>query len=280
MKVKFLFTALAVLLSFSCFSQSKDKYVYVSSTLNLYPELESYSYFSEVEARQDNLLLNFLTRNSGTFILEELPDRIIDVENINKFPTQIFNIGASFRTEKRNSTFQEFSLNRLSGSKSSYVNNYTFQDSVGRTALFQIGYEQRSFIASIRYEYGKMFGSPKSRVRFGLSGVLEPSFYSYKRTSLSTREFSMKGSILSLHLALAPIVSFKLSRKVYLDLKIIPRFLVADFGNIQVNNPTLTLSQRGGEREYSLPELDIATTIQVRYMLKEPKKKTRRRSKD
>ena len=77
MKVKLLFTALAVLLSFSCFSQSKDKYVYVSSTLNLYPELESYSYFSEIEARQDNLLLNFLTRNSGTFILEELPDRII-----------------------------------------------------------------------------------------------------------------------------------------------------------------------------------------------------------
>jgi len=116
-----------------------------------------------------------LTANSGTFITED------------EFPTQILNVGASFQIRNRNSTFQEISLSRLSIFKSSHLNIYPIPDSTGNSRNWVVGYDQKSFIMSLRYEYGKMFGSTRKPFRFGVSGIIESTIYSYQREEQSTR---------------------------------------------------------------------------------------------
>jgi len=280
MKTKFALLLFGLLMSFQVHSQKKkDRFIFTASSINYFPELASYSFFNEIERDQDLLTLDFLTSNSGTFVLEELGSAIIDVENINKFPSQIFNIGLSFQIRNTNSVYHEFSLSRFSHFKSTYTNNYSYVDITGRDRRIRIGYDQKSFILSLRYEFGKMFGKVKSKVRFGISGLIEPSIYRYKRNPISIQEFPITASIYSFRVGMVPSLSFKLSKKVFLDLKIIPSFLIADFGKVRVNNPVLPPPDRNGKRAYDLPKLDLATTIQVRYLLKEPKKKRRRSKK-
>lgn len=277
MKVKITLLLFALILSFNGYSQSsKDKFIYTSSSLNYFPQFESYSFFRTLEFSQNDLILNYLTSNSGTFTIEDVSPRDVENEYENKFPTQILNIGASFQIRNANSTFQEVSISRLSSFKSSNINNYAFFDTLGTERKFSIGYRQKSFIMSLRYEYGKMFGNARNLVRFGVSGIIEPTLYTYKREEIAIQDFSINATILSLTVAIAPTLSFKLSKKVYLDLKVIPRFLFADFGKARIKDPSLTLEGQVGTREYNLPEIDIASTIQIRYLLKEPKKRRRR----
>jgi len=272
MRTNLILILFTLTLSINTFAQG-EKYIYTASSLNYYPQFESYSFFKTLQLDQDNLYLNFLTSNSGTFVVEEILPRDVENELRSKFPTQILNVGASFQSRNRNGTFQEISLSRLSSFKSSYINGYKLVDSLGNKKEYFIGYNQKSFIMSLRYEYGKMFGNKRNPVRFGVSGIIEPTYYSYKREEQSTRDFSIDATILSLTVAVAPTLSFKLSKKVELDFKLIPRFLLADFGSARRQDPTLTLEQQKGSREYNLPEIDLASTIQLRYMLKEPRKK-------
>lgn len=280
MKTKFALILFGLIWSFQGHSQKKnDRFIFTASSINYFPELPSYSFFSEIERDQDLLTLNFLTASSGTFVIEDVASTIIDIENINKFPTQIFNIGLSFQIRNANSVFHEFSISRFSQLKSSYVNIFSFVENSGNDRTIRIGYDQKSFILSLRYEFGKMFGKVKSKVRFGISGLVEPSFYSYKRNVQSMQEFPINANIYSFRVGMIPSLSFKLSKKVFLDLKLIPSFLIAEFGEVRVNNPSLSLSDRNGERAFKLPELEFSSTIQIRYLLKEPKKKRRRSKK-
>ncbi|MEM9919791.1 MAG: hypothetical protein AAF990_16975 [Bacteroidota bacterium] len=258
----------------------KEKSIFTSSSLSYYPEIESYSFFRTIETSQDELILNFLTSNSGTFILED-NIRVLENENINRFPSQLINIGASFQIVNANSTFHELSLTRTSHTKSSYVNTYAFVNLDGDITATFIGYEQKSTLLAFRYEFGKYFGNAKtSRVRFGLSGSIEPTFYTYKRTALSLQSFPIKARIFAIEMALIPILSTKLSKRIWLDFKLIPNVLIADFGEVRVQNPVLTTRQSLAERDYNLPEVSLAGSIQFRYMLKEPQQKRRRRSRN
>lgn len=276
MKIQIFLVFFLLVLSYEGYTQKKpEKFIFASSSLNYYPELESYSFFETVERNRNQLILSYLTSNSGTFVVDTTT-LVFDRETANKFPTQIFNLGASVQIRKENSSFHEISISRFSSFKSSFTEFYTFFDTMGDSRSFPVGYKQKSFIMSLRYEYGKMFGDTKSNLRFGLSGVLEPSIYFYKKEVLDPQNFPIKATIFTLNVAIAPTLSYQLSKKVFLDFKIVPRFLLADFGNVEMNNPTFTLDQRKGEREYNLPEIDIAGTIQFRYLLKEPKKRRRR----
>ena len=278
MKRIIIILCLGILLFQNGYAQKKSKpFIYTSSSLNYYPELKSYSFFNTIELSQNNFILNFLTANSGTFVIDNSTQQV-EQETINKFPSQLFNIGASIQISKNNSTFHEISLSRFSSFKSSYDNNYLLTDTLGNNRLISVGYQQKSFIMSLRYEYGKMFGDYRNRFRFGLSGFFEPSLYTYNRKVTSSQEYPIKATIFSLSVALVPIATFKLSKKVYLDLKIIPRFLLLDSGKATIGNPILSPNDQKGEREYDFPEIDIAGTIQIRYLLKEPKKRRRSRN--
>lgn len=276
MKNKITLILLCLVMGFNSYSQSsKDKYIFASSSINYYPKFEPYNFSKTYEVEQLSLDLTFLTQDSGIFFVDSL-ERTVDLTTTSQFPTQIFNIGASFQIRKMNSTFQEIAVSRFSRFNSSYLDAYKLQDTTGRMRDFVVGYEQKSFILSLRYEYGKMFGNRKSRVRFGLSGVVEPTIYSYKRDYFSTQDYPIRTNIFSLHVSLSPILAFKLSKKIFLDFKLIPRFLIADFGEVRKKDPALSPEEQAGIREYNLPELDLAGTIQVRYVLKEPKRRRRR----
>jgi len=93
----------------------------------------------------------------------------------------------------------------------------------------------------------------------------------------AVQDFPISATIFTLGVGMAPSLSLKVSDKVFLDLKIIPSFLLADFEKVTINNPTLLKEDQNGKREYDLPEIDLAGTIQVRYLLKAPKKRRRSR---
>jgi len=273
MKIKLIIICLGIFLFQNGYAQKKvDKHIYTSSSLNFYPELKSYSFFNTLEKSQANFRLRYVTQNSGTFTIDTSTLILVE-ENINRFPSQIFNIGASVRFSRDYSTFHEISLSRLSRSKSSVTDVYTFPDSLGNNQFYSIGHHQKSFILTLRYEYGKMFGYKKNGFRFGLSGFLEPSFYAYSREVLTSQEFPIKATILSFSVGVIPMASIKLSKKVFLDLKVIPRVLVGEISTVALKNPILSPDNQSGSREYNFPEIDIAGSIQIRYLLKETKKR-------
>jgi len=263
MKIKLIIIFLGIMIFQNGYAQKKiDKHVYTSSSLNYYPELKTYSFFN--------------TQKPRIFTIDNIPFQTVEDENANKFPSQIFSIGASIQFSKDYSTFHEISLSRLSRSKSSYLNNYLIIDSSGNDQFYSIGYHQKSFILTLRYEYGKMFGYKKNRFRFGLSGLFEPSFYTYNRQVASIQNYPIKASIFSFSVGVIPMASIKLSKKVFLDLKVIPRVLLGEVSKVTVNNPILAPDKRNAERKYNFPEIDIAGSIQIRYLLKETKKRRKK----
>ncbi len=274
MKIKIILLCLGIILFQNGYAQKKtEKSIYTSSSINYYPELKSYSFLNIIKGNQDKLVLNYLTGNSGTFVIDSISSPDVLNETINKFPTQIFNLGTSIQISKDHSTFHEISLSRFSRSKSSYKNTYLLKDTLGDDQFLSIGYEQKSFIMTLRYEYGKMFGYKKNRFRFGLSGFFEPTFYTYKREVISVQDYPIKATIFSFSVGIVPMAAIKLSKRVFLDLKVIPRILLGEYSNVTVNNPLLLPDDQKGGRELSFPEIDIAGAIQIRYLLKETNKK-------
>lgn len=274
MKIKIIMLCLGIILFQNGYAQKKtEKSIYTSSSINYYPELKSYSFLKIIEGNQDKLVLKYLTGNSGTFVIDSISSPGVLNETINKFPTQIFNLGTSIQISKVHSTFHEISLSRFSRSKSSYENTYLLKDAMGNNRLHSIGYRQKSFILSLRYEYGRMFGYKKNNFRFGLSGFFEPTLYTYKREITSVQDYPIKATIFSFNVGIVPMASIKLSKRVFLDLKVIPRILLGEYSNVTVNNPILSPDDQKGGRELDFPEIDIAGAIQIRYLLKETKKK-------
>lgn len=270
----------SLLLPATIFAQKSKKKPYstihVSTTLNFYPNLEPYTFFNTFSSTDDDLILNFLTSNSGTFVIEEEQTLIIDRTRVNVFPTQLFSVGASVQISNDNSFFHEISLTRLSLVKSEFLTNFTFDDAMSNPVTVSNGYKQNASAFGFRYEYGKFFGDPKyASVRFGISGAIEPSVYFYRRTPFSSREFPIKASIYRAYISLIPMLSFKMSDKISVDLKIIPNMLVADHENVKDENPVLLERNQIGTRTYNLPEIDMAFSLLVKYIIKEPKRRQR-----
>ena len=275
-KTLILLTAL-FLLPLSTFSQTKKKKgttINISTSVNYYPSIEPYTFFSSFNTSDSNIDLTFLTSNSGTFVIEEGESKTIDRANNNDFPSQLLGVGASVQIKKGDALFHEISLTKLSFTKSSRIVVYSFADSLGKITSFPRGYKQRAGAFGFRYELGKYFGKRrKAKFRFGLSGGIEPSFYFYKRTPAFTGEYPVRAKIFTIDIAVIPMASFKLAKKITMDFKIIPNMLLGDFGSIKENNPRVPIAQQGGEREYNLPEINVAFSLLLRYTIKEPKKR-------
>ena len=257
--------------------KSKERFVYASTSLNFTPPVESYSFFSSFTSNQDLFLLKYLTPTSGTFVIDEDNLTTVDRELITTFPSQLVNMGASIQIVTSDALFHELSLTKLSLAKSSYINKYTFQDSTGDDRVIQLGYEQNTAVIGIRYELGKYLGKrKKANVKFGISGAIAPCFYRFKRKPVNLSAFPITANIFTLNIALIPMLSAKLSKKLFLEFKIIPNILIADFEKIIEVNPTLSPDKRAGIREYNLPEINVGGSIQLKYLIKEPKKRKRK----
>jgi hypothetical protein len=271
------------IVSSSLVAQSKkaQRTVTVSTTLNYYPSVEPYAIFNFFETTDPALILNFLTPNSGTFVLEEGEALLIERNKTVQTPSQLFGLGMSVQIMEASRLFHEISLTKFNISKSSIQTIYTHVDSLDRNIRFLRGYDQRSSAFAFRYELGKYFGKRKSaKVRFGLSGSIEPSLYSYKRTPKVSSEFPLKANIFTIEVAAIPMISAKLNKKLTFDFKVIPNMLIADFGNFSEENPSFTLRQQkeAGQREYKSLDFNVAFSALIRYTIKEPEKKRRRRT--
>jgi len=271
---------LCLILPVFCFSQRGKKSnrtsIFISTSLNYYPTVTPYTFFSSYGGTtNDDVILNFITRNGGTFTVEEGESIIITRELTTELPTQILGIGFSVQFLKENFSFHELSLTKLSFAKSSHHTELIFyntmEEVLNRTHL---GYKQHVTTFAFRYEFGKYFGKrKKSKFKFGLSGGIEPSFYFYKRTSLSQQGYPIKANIQTIDLSVIPILSGKISKKLTLDFKVISNFLIGDFGSVVEHNPVASLDEQNGEREYNLPEISVAFSLLLRYNLTDSKKR-------
>ncbi len=272
---------LLTLFTISAFAQnrdrSKEKTIKVATTLNYYSAQEPYKFPHEYTVTRSNLILNFITANQGRFMIGDPEELEVYRELENHFPSQFVNIGASVQVVNGNNLFHEISLTRFSISKSAFIENFWFRDTIGDQQRISFGYEQKSAAFGFRYEFGKYFGHRKSKVHFGLSGSFEPSLFFYKWDPKTSQDFPIKGAIFNFEMAVIPSLSAKLSKKLTLDLKVIPNILIADFESIRELNPEFTETQQleNDFREYELPEFNVAFSVLLRYQIKEPRRRGR-----
>ena len=135
------------------------------------------------------------------------------------------------------------------------------------------GYKEKSFAIGWRYELGMYFGKRKTaKVRFGLSGGIEPTFYQYKRTPSTTQQYPINAKVFTIEAAVIPMLSAKLSKKITFDFKIIPNILMADFGEPIKSDPAFPSGGNKATRDYNLPEINTVFSMVLRYNFKEKKK--------
>ena len=247
----------------------------ISTSLNYYGAYEPYTFSNSFEYDEEDLILTFLTANSGTFVIENPESYNVERKNENRFPVQSFGLGFSLQVLKGKKEFHEISLSRFSYTKSEHSIDYIFSQGEGQSIIRPFrGYRQRALAFAFRYEYGHYFG--EGNFRFGLSGSLEPSFYFYKRQPTISSECPITATIIGVEIALIPILSFNLSKKVTMDFKVIPNLLMGTFERVREKNPALTIDQQSINRDISLPEINMAFSWLVRYQIKAPDKRRRR----
>ncbi len=275
---------LVFILPFSAAAQRskwlKKQNVRVATTFNYYPAVDAFTYFSEFSREEDTrLILSYREPNAGTFRV--VGSRTTDYETTTTLlsPSQLISIGGSVQFENREGIFQELALTKFAISKSSFRQDiYVFDDMGNTIDLYFTGTEERMAAFAFRYELGKYFGNPRYDIlRFGVAVSMEPSLYTFKRTPYDSGSFPYRGRIFALEASLIPVATFKLSKKVSLDLKIIPNLTIASFGSIKAENPILTEDQKEGFRDFEPPALNVAYSILLRYQIQEAKRSRRRK---
>jgi hypothetical protein len=257
----------------------KFKYssIHIAATLNYYAPFEPYTFFDEYMTDDQDLILTFQTNNSGTFIIEDDPINVQRTVTFD-FPSQILGFGMSLQILSDKSLFQELSITQFSLFKSNSKIDYQIQNTAGyyKTVLLQ-GEEQKTTVFGMRYEFGKYFGNRKSPVKFGLGVGIEPTFYRFKMTPKSSRRFPITAKFTTIEMSAIPMLSFKIAKKVTLDIKIISNFLIADFESVTEDNPTRPKGVNSFARNYNLPEIDLGASLVLRCQIKDAKKRSRQR---
>lgn len=257
----------------------KKQNVRVATTFNYYPAVDAFTYFGEFSREEDiRLILSYREPNAGTFRIVERQQIDYETTTTVLSPSQLISIGGSIQFVNKDGLFQELALTKFAISKSSFRQDvYVFDDVGSPIDVYSIGTEERMSAFAFRYELGKYFGNPRyDVVRFGVAVSMEPSLYTYKRTPYDYTSFPYRGRIFALETALVPVVAIKFSKKVSLDLKVIPNITIASFGGIKVENPILTEDQKAGFRDFEPPALNVAYSILLRYQIQEAKRSRRR----
>ncbi|MBI1228414.1 MAG: hypothetical protein GC192_24480 [Bacteroidetes bacterium] len=267
----------AALLPYALMAQSSKKKkgtsILASTSFNYYSPLKPYTFSKRYFAQYNDLNLVFITHNSGTFTIEEGDSVLLTRTVTSKMPSNLVGIGASVQFRNLKNVYHELSITKLSFSKSTHLTGYEGLIPTGGTFYLPVSYNEKTFAFALRYELGKYFGRSKNApLRFGISGGIEPSYYTYHYLPRTSSDFPLDAKLLTIDLSLIPMLSAKISKHLSLDFKFIPNFLMADFGNMKQNDPFLTKSQRGGTRIYKSPDITWAFSVQLRYMVKEAKK--------
>ncbi|MEM9821667.1 MAG: hypothetical protein AAF985_11365 [Bacteroidota bacterium] len=247
-------------------------------TYNVYPRIEPYATFNAFNIQDDDLILNYLTSNSGTFVITEEETILVERRLTTEIPSQIMGFGFSLQLVK-GAMYHEIALTKLSFNKSKHRVAFQFEN-LGNGTVTNIlqGYEQNTFAFGLRYEFGGFFGKGKKpALRFGLSGGVEPSFYAYSREPLSPQsEFPIKARIYNLEVAVIPQLQIRMSKKISLDFKVIPNVLLAYHYRVKEENPSLIIDDQTLKPNFDSPEINLAFSALLRYQIKAPKKRRRR----
>lgn len=264
---------IAILFAIQLSAQSNDRTILFGGAINYYPVFDTYTESFSGSQTIRELLLTFRTPTSGLFEIEDEVQVQYERYFERELPVPQLGAGFSMQWVSKEEVFHEIALTRLSMSRSNYFHQFSYLDSTSQPVSLVDGFEQKSFTAAIRYEYGKYFGDPKrSGIRFGISAGIEPTLYAYSFTPYSSSSFPVKARILTVELAVVPMLEARLSKRAFLDFKLIPNILLADFGYLRTENPILTRDQQELTREYDPPEINLAASVLLRYVIKERKR--------
>ena len=268
---------IAALLPFALMAQSTKKYkgtsILASTSINVYSPLKPYVFTKKFFIKNEDLILNFITKNSGTFVIEEGDSTQLTTTFTSHMPSNIVGIGGSIQFRNLNNLFHEVSITRLSVTRSDQQLLYNAYDSDSTEVYLYAGYKEKMFTFAFRYELGRYFGRNKDApLRFGISGAIEPSYFRYKNTPYSSADYPIDANLLTIDVAIIPTLSARFSKQLSMDFKVIPNILTADFGTMRQYDPTIPKENQRGLRTYTSPEMTWAFSVQLRYMIKEAKR--------
>lgn len=274
---------LMALLPLLAFGQRKNKWgntINVSTSFNYHSAIAPYYFFNDLGVEQlRSIELFFVTSNSGRFIIDEEVNLSVEREREISLPTPVISLGGSVQIVTGRQLFHEVSITKFSLSKSSDRSSVVYADTSGNTQRFALGSERRTAAFGLRYELGKYFGKRRRRapnVRFGLSGGLESSYYSFKSTPFTSRDYPLRAKVFTLQVSVIPMLSIQATDKLFFELKLLPHLLLADAHSVEEDNPAIAPTERGAEPLYERPDFNLAASLLVRYQLKEPKRRRRK----
>jgi hypothetical protein len=281
MKILLLIVGILCFLPYHSHAQKRKRWensINVSTTISYYPPFEAFEFITPSRLVENDIIqLDYILKDSGTFVITGVESYIEEKTHRTELPLPRINIGASFQLVTESGLYHEAGITRLAFAKSLNLTEWR-RTSSGPPITFLEGFEEKAFALALRYELGKYFGGRRRDIpnfRFGIAGGIEPSFYSYSRTPYSSAYFPIEGNIFTLELSLIPLFSVQVSKKVFLEARIVPNILLADFGSIEEKRPDLPDDQRAGLRNYDPPNISTSGGLSIRYMIKEPKRRKR-----
>jgi len=219
-----------------------------------------------------DLDLEYITVDSGTFTVEGAELIRNRISETIELPTPTISVGGSVQIVNGSGLFHEIGLTRLSFTDFTQSSLLERLDSSGNVLFtFPQSIEHRMFTAGIRYEIGKYFGERRRRApnfRFGLSGGLETTYFHYRRLYFNSFDPPVVANLLAVELSVIPVFSLQATERLLIDLKFVPNMLIADFGRVKSEVPSLPDRQRGATRDYNPPDLNWVIGLHLRYVIR------------
>ncbi len=260
-----------------------EKPIYhLTTSLNYYEGLSKYNYFTELSWNDRDLILTFLTPVSGTFVIENETELDFLASYNNVFPTQQLSLGFGFQVTYKK-WFHEFTVSRVSYSKTEKVTNYRFDLNNGEPPEEYTGGDDFTiFSFGLRYETGKLFNVQNDKtVNFGIGLLIDQSFHSFDRKEFASNEFGVGGTLYEIEMGLVPRLHFKVDKRLSYEVKLIPSFLIISASSIKTLNPNVDLNRQRlvKENENGDAEFRVGGSIGLKYRINDIESGRRRRGK-
>ncbi len=177
--------------------------------------------------------------------------------------SETIGIGFSIQKVQKNNKYTEFSISKFRLQQDESV-QWRFLE-VGNIIEPTSGKRNTNFETAFRYEYGTYFYlSDESKLRFGIAGGLAPYFGYNKTLPATSASFPVRYLRYGLKLEFVPSISYRCSKKGFLDFKWSPSIFDFNRHNVKTDNPILTERQR--KKAYSIPSfLQTSLSFQLHY---------------
>jgi hypothetical protein len=264
------------------FAQRKkedSKMVNISAIINYNSPSKEYLNNSAINFTDNNLLLEYLTSNSGIFVVEDQIMRTrVDTTQL-FLPSQRISLGFSYQVIKNNRIYTELTLGELSYSNSEKVKKFDYYDQNGEyinTSYW--GNKVNAFAISMRYEKGKYFGKVNSNnFNFGLGlGILTGYRYYEDNPQNSIIFKQITTQIIDLDLFASLIMRKKVSKYFSIELKILPAITTSPYTSVRERNPNISLNAEKFRSDNKFPILKTGASLHLRYTVKNTAMRGRR----